>query len=243
MRAALAALTLLVVRTAAAQEPIFVTPPVTMYEFGGVVGVDAEGTNRALALSSEAAVGLLSSWTVSLHAVGVDGPGATLELARLHLGTRVRLVKVDRPREWLLLSVYGAAALPTGGDADRVAEAHGVPDALVGVSAARMARGGDAFVDLSLARVPTPAGTRTGGALGLAWGWRPRPGGYGDLEAQLFAEAVARYTEGGGAVLGLAPGLLVHSKNKVVKIGVLFPVWERDLNAEVTIKVAFKLLL
>jgi len=94
-----------------------------------------------------------------------------------------------------------------------------------------------------VARAPTPAGTRRGGALAFAWGWRPRPRGYGELEAQLFAEAVARYTAGGGAVLGLAPGLLVHSKNKVVKIGVLFPAWDRDLDAEVTVKVAFKLLL
>jgi hypothetical protein len=227
---------------ARAQEPVFVTPPVTMYQFGGVVGVDIERTDRTAAIASEVAVGLHPSWTVSLHGVGIDAPGAPFEFARLHIGTRVRLVKVDRPREWLLLSVYGAAAIPAGDHAAGVAEAHGVPDALVGVSAARMARGGDAFVDLSLARVPTRAGRRTAGTFGLAWGWRPRPGGYGDLEAQLFGEARLQYGEGGAVTLGVAPGLLVHSKNKVFKVGVLVPVWERDADADPTAKAGVKVL-
>lgn len=210
-----------------AQEPIFVTPPVTMYQFGAVAGVDVESRRGAVAASSEAAFGVLAPWTVSLHAVGIDARGEPAQLARLHVGTRVRLVKVDRPREWLLLSVYGAAALPLGAEADAVAEAHQVPAAVVGVSATRMARGGDAFANLSLARIPTPAGTLTGGTLGLAVGWRPRPGRYGALETQLFAEALGNYVEGGSASVALAPGVLVHSRNVVVKAGVLLPVWTR----------------
>lgn len=228
--------------TVAAQEPIFVTPPVTMYQLGGVVGVDVERQGRVTAVSSEVAFGVLPPWTLSLHAVGVDAPGGSPEFARVHLGTRVRLLKRDRPRQWLILSAYGAAALPAGDAADAVARAHGVPDAVLGLSATRMARGGDAFADLSLARVPTPAGDRLAGALGLAAGWRPKPGGYGDLEAQLFGEARLRYGEGGVAALGLAPGVLVHSKNKVFKVGVLVPVWEREADADPTVKAAVKVL-
>lgn len=242
MRLVLTALAGLLPALAVAQEPIFVTPPVTMYQFGGVLGLDVARAGRTTVVASEAAIGLLPPWTVSIHAVGIDDPGARFELARLHIGTRVRLGKRDRPREWLLLSLYGAAALPAGAAAARVAEAHGVPDVLVGLSAGRMARGGDAFVDLSLAGVPTPAGTRTAGTVGLAWGWRPRPSGYGDAEAQLFGEAQLQYREGGVAVLGVAPGLLVHSKNKVFKVGVLVPVWERQTDADLTVKAAVKVL-
>jgi hypothetical protein len=226
----------------AAQEPIFVTPPVTMYQFGAVFGLDVEGGGGTLAVTSEAALGLLPPWTVSLHAVGIDDPGASFELARLHAGTRVRLVKIDRPREWVLLSVYSAVALPAGDEARRVAESHGVPDAVFGLSGARMARDGDSFVDVSVAHVPTPAGSRTVGTFGLAWGWRPRPGGYGELEGQLFGEARLQYADRGAAVLGLAPGFLVHSKNKVFKLGVLFPVWEREAEADPVIRAAVKLL-
>ncbi|MGH7701062.1 MAG: hypothetical protein ACREMJ_11175, partial [Gemmatimonadales bacterium] len=84
----------------------------TMYEFGGVVGVNVERQGRVTGVSSEVAFGVLSPWTVSLHAVGIDAPGGSPELARVHLGTRVRLLKRDRPREWLILSAYGAGALP-----------------------------------------------------------------------------------------------------------------------------------
>lgn len=59
---------------ARAQEPIFVTPPVTMYQFGGVVGVDVERHGRVTAVSSEVAFGMLPPWTLSLHAVGVEHP-------------------------------------------------------------------------------------------------------------------------------------------------------------------------
>lgn len=242
MSRALALLLCLCVRTGVAQEPIFVTPPVTMYQFGAVFGLDVERAGRTVAVTSEAALGLLPPWTVSLHAVGIDDPGASFELARLHAGTRVRLVKIDRPREWLLLSAYGAVALPAGDVARRVAESHGVPDALLGLSGARMARGGDSFVDVSVARVPTPTGRRTVGTFGLAWGWRPRPGGYGELEGQLFGEARMQYAERGVAVLGLAPGFLVHSKNKVFKLGVLFPVWEREAEADPVVRAAVKVL-
>jgi hypothetical protein len=228
--------------TARAQEPIFVTPPVTMYQFGGVFGVEVERTGRTVAVSSEGALGILPPWTVSLHGVGIEAPDAPFALARVHVGTRVRLVKVDRPREWLLLSVYGAAAIPAGDHAARVAESNGVPDLLGGVSAARMARSGDAFVDLSLASVPTPTGRRTAGTFGLAWGWRPRPGAYGDLEGQLFGEARLQYGEGGIVTVGVAPGILVHSKNKVLKVGVLVPVWERETDADPTVKAAVKFL-
>lgn len=227
---------------ARAQEPIFVTPPVTMYQFGAVAGVDVERRSGTVAFSSEAAFGVLAPWTVSLHAVGIDARGDAAELARLHVGTRVRLVKVDRPREWLLLSVYGAAALPLGAEADAVAEAYQVPATVVGVSATRMARGGDAFANVSLARIPTPAGTLTGGTLGLAAGWRPRPGRYGQLEGQLFAEALANYVEGGSASIGLAPGLLVHSRNVVVKAGVLVPIWTRESGDDPVLRVGAKLL-
>jgi hypothetical protein len=228
--------------SARAQEPIFVTPPVTMYQFGGVVGVDVERQGHVTAVSSEVALGVLPPWTLSLHAVGIDAPSGSPEFARAHLGTRVRLLKRDRPREWLILSAYGARALTAGEAADAVARAHGVPEAVLGLSATRMARGGDAFVDLSLASVPTPAGNRLAGAFGLARGWRPRPGDYGDVEAQLFGEALLRYAEGGVLTLGLAPGLLVHSKNKVFKVGVLLPVWERDADIDPTVKAAAKVL-
>jgi len=228
---------------ARAQEPIFVTPPVTMYQFGGVFGLDIERTGRTVAMTSEAALGVLPPWTVSLQGVAIDAPDSPFELARLHVGTRIRLVKVDRPREWLLLSVYGAVALPAGDYAARIAESHGVPDLLIGVSGARMARGGDAFADLSLARVPTLTGNVLAGTFGLAGGWRPRPGGYGDLEGQLFGEARLHYAEGGVLTLGLAPGLLVHSKNKVFKLGVLVPVLRRDADADPTVKVGVKFLL
>jgi hypothetical protein len=226
----------------AAQEPIFVTPPVTMYQFGAVAGVDLEHRGGTLALSSEAAFGVLPPWTVSLHVVGTDARGERAELARLHVGTRVRLMKRDRPRQWLLLSVYGAAALPVGDKAAAVAETHGVPDAVLGVSATRMARGGDAFANLSLAKIPTPAGPVAGGTLGLAAGWRPRPGRYGALEGQLFAEALGNYVEGGSASVGLAPGVLVHSRNVVVKAGVLVPVWTRRSGDDPVLHVGAKVL-
>lgn len=242
MSRALALLLCLCARVGAAQEPIFVTPPVTMYQFGGVAGVDVERAGRTTAVSTEAAIGLLPPWTVSVHAVGIDDPGVAFQLARVHVGTRVRLVKVDRPREWLLLSAYGAVALPAGDAATQVAESHSVPDVLFGLSAARMARSGDSFGDVAVARVPTPAGSRTVGTFGLAWGWRPRPGGYGELEGQLFGEARVQYAEGGVAVLGLAPGFLVHSKNKVFKLGVLFPVWEREAEADPVVRAAVKVL-
>lgn len=241
-RAALFLSCVLLAGRLAAQEPIFVTPPVTMYQFGAVAGVDVERRSGTVAVSSEAAFGVLAPWTVSLHAVGIDARGERAELARLHVGTRVRLVKVDRPREWLLLSVYGAAALPLGEGADAVAETHGVPSAVVGVSATRMARAGDAFANLALTRIPTPAGTITGGSLGLAAGWRPRPGRYGALEAQLFAEALGNYVEGGSASVGLAPGLLVHSRNVVVKAGVLVPVWTRRSGDDPLLHIGAKLL-
>lgn len=232
-----------VARAAAAQEPIFVTPPVTMFQQGGLVGVEIERQGRTVVTSSEAAFGILPPWTVALHGVGVDARGAPLELARVHLGTRVRLIKVDRPREWILFSVYGAGALPLGDEAARVAEANGVPDLVVGLSAARMARRGDAFADLSWSRTPGPAGALSGAALGLALGWRPSPAGYGDLEAQLFAEARGRYQEGGVATIGLAPGILLHSRNVLLKLGVLFPAWTRRAGDEPVVRLAAKLLL
>lgn len=243
MRVVLAALALALPPFATGQEPIFVTPPVTMYQLGAVVGVDVERRDRTTALATEVAFGVLSPWTVSLHGVGIDGPGAPAELARVHFGTRVRLLKVDRPGEWLLLSVYGAAALPLGDAADLVAEAHGVPDAVLGVSATRMARRGDAVINLSVVRIPTPGHVLTGGGLGLAAGWRPSPSRYGDLEAQLFGEAVGEYVEGGKASLGLAPGVLVHSRNAVLKLGVLFPAWTRRGDGDVVVKLGAKLLM
>lgn len=94
-----------------------------------------------------------------------------------------------------------------------------MPNVVVGLSAARMARGGDLFADLSLARVPTPAGERLSGSLGLALGWRPAPQGYGGAEVQFFAETRARYAEGGVVVVGVAPGLLLHTRNALVKAG------------------------
>lgn len=242
MRAALAAL-LLVPAALAGQEPIFVTPPVTMYQFGVVVGIDVQRQGRTVQVASEVAFGMLPPWTVSVHAVGIDAAGAAPEFARAHLGTRIRLLKVDRPREWILLSLYGAGALPAGDEADLVARRHGVPDAIVGLSATRMARGGDAFFDVSVMRTPTPSGTLTGGVLGLAAGWRPKPGGYGDLEAQLFAEARGQYLEGGSAVIGLASGVLLHSRNAVLKTGVLIPAWTRRTAKEATLRVGIKLLL
>lgn len=226
-----------------AQEPIFVTPPVTMFQQGGLVGVEIERQGGTVVTSSEAAFGILPPWTVALHGVGVDARGAPLELARLHLGTRVRLVKVDRPREWILFSVYGAGALPLGDEAARVARVHGVPDLVLGLSAARMARRGDAFADLSWSRTAGPAGTRSGAALGVAVGWRPAPGDYGKLEAQLFAEARGQYQEGGAAAIGLASGILVHSRNMLLKVGVLFPAWTRRTSDEPVVRLGAKLLL
>ena len=44
------------------------------------------------------------------------------------------------------------------------------------------------------------------------------------------------------AVLGLALGFLVHSKNKVFKLGVLFPVWEREAEADPVVRAAVRLL-
>lgn len=243
MRVALATLALTLPCVGAAQEPVFVTPPVTMYQLGGLVGADVEARGGTVALSSELAFGVLAPWTVALHAVGIDARGAGAELARLHIGTRVRLFKLDRPRQWLIVSVYGAASVPLGDERDAVAETHGIPEATLGVSATRMARRGDAFVNLSLARIPTPAGDLTAGTFGLAAGWRPRPGRYGDLEAQLFAEALGRYVERGAVSIGLAPGLLVHSRNKVLKLGVLIPVATREEDREATVRVSLKLLL
>lgn len=243
MRLAAALCLLAVPLTARAQEPVFVTPPVTLYQHGGVVGLDVERHGDVTAVSGEVAFGMLPPWTLSLRALTIDAPGGSPEFARMHLGARLRLLKRDRPREWLILSAYGAGALPAGHTADAVADAHGVPDALVGLSATRMARGGDAFVDLSLAQVPTPAGTAVAaGALGLAAGWRPKPGGYGDLEVQLFGEALLQYQEGGVAALGAAPGLLLHSRNKAIKLGLLVPLWERGRDAEPVVRAAAKLL-
>jgi hypothetical protein len=243
VKIALAVLALVLPGMAAAQEPIFVTPPVTMYQFGGLVGADLEAREGGTALSTEVAFGALSPWTVSLHAVGVDGRDTGAQLARLHLGTRVRLLKRDRPREWLIVSVYGAAAVPLGDERDAVAEAHGVPSATLGASATRMARGGDAFVNLSVSRIPTPAGDLTSGTLGLAVGWRPRPGRYGDLEAQLFGEALGRYVERGAVSIGVAPGILVHARSQVLKLGVLIPVATRQESRDPTLKVSLKLFL
>lgn len=213
-----------------------------MYESGGVVGLDIESHGATRTVAAEVAFGVRSPWTASLHAVGVRASGGPFELARLHLGTRVRLLKVDRPREWVLLSAYGAGALPVGDQADRVAQDHAIPEAVLGLSAARMARHGDAFADLSIMRIRTPDRALTAAALGLALGWRPKPAGYGELEAQFFAEARGQYLEGGVAAIGLAPGALVHSRNWTLKTGVLFPAWTRRAAKEATLRVGVKLL-
>ncbi|MBI4419205.1 MAG: hypothetical protein HY560_00105 [Gemmatimonadetes bacterium] len=242
--AAVAAISLpLFFAAAAAQEPIFITPPVTMFQQGGLLGVELERRGSTVAVSSDAAFGITPSWTLALHAVGIDASGSSPELARVQLGTRLRLVKVDRPREWLLLSVYGAGSLPLGGDADRVAETNGVPREVVGVSAARMARSGDVFADVSLARTPAPAGSRTSGAAGVAVGWRPSPADYGTPELQLFGEIRGRYAEGGAAELGLAPGVVLHTRNALLKLGVLFPTWTRQSGKAPAIRIGAKLLL
>ncbi|MGH7545740.1 MAG: hypothetical protein ACREKI_06110 [Gemmatimonadota bacterium] len=230
-------------QVAAAQEPIFVTPPVTLYESGGVVGLDFESRGATRTMATEVAFGVRPPWTVSLHAVGVDAPGGPFEVARLHLGTRVRLLKVDRSREWVLLSAYGAGALPLGEGADRAAEDHGIPEAVLGLSFARMARRGDAFADLSVTRIQTPDRALTAAAVGLAIGWRPNPAGYGDLEAQLFAEARGQYLEGGSASIGVAPGVLLHSRKAVLKAGVLLPAWTRKASKDATLRMGIKLLL
>lgn len=219
------------------------TPPVTMYQLGGVVGVEVERQGGTVGVSSEVAFGVLPPWTLGLHTVAIQPGGAALELARVHLATRVRLVKRDRPREWILVSLYGAGALPAGHAAARVAETHGVPGALVGISAARMARRGDLFADLSVARASSPTGGVTIGALGVAVGWRPAPAAYGRAELQLFAEARAQYREAGGASVGIAPGVLVHSRNAVLKFGVLFPAWTRRTPNEPALRFGAKLLI
>ncbi|MGH7614400.1 MAG: hypothetical protein ACREMW_10230 [Gemmatimonadales bacterium] len=229
--------------SAPAQEPIFITPPVTMYQSGLVVGADIEGQGRTVAFSSAVAFGVLSPWTVSLHAVGIDPGGASPAFARLHVGTRVRLVKLDRPRQWMLVSVYGAAALPLGDRAEAVARTYRVPQAVLGVSATRMARRGDAFLNLEVARIETVADVITSATVGLALGWRPKPGKYGDLETQLFGEALGRYVEGGQATFGLAPGILVHSRKVVLKLGALFPAWTRGAPHQITVRLGTRLLL
>lgn len=230
-------------RIAVAQEPIFVTPPVTLYESGGVVGLDLESRGAARTVATEVAFGVRAPWTVSLHAVAVDVSGEPFEIARVHLGTRVRLLKVDHPQEWVLLSVYGAGALPLGNEADEAAQDHGIPQAVFGFSAARMARRGDAFADLSVMRLETLDRTLTAAALGLALGWRPNPADYGELEAQLFAEARGQYVEGGSAAIGLAPGVVLHSRNWVLKTGVLVPAWTRRASKEATLRMGVKIVL
>lgn len=227
---------------AASQEPIFTTPPVTMYQRGVVAGVAIEARRSGYTLATDAAFGALARFTVGLGVLGSDGGSGSLEVARVHAGARLRVLKIDRPAEWVLLSVYGLGALPAGERVERVAESGAVPDAVVGLSAARMARGGDLFADLSLARVPTPAGERLSGSLGLALGWRPAPQGYGGAEIQLFAEARGRYGEGGVASVGLAPGVLLHSRNALVKVGVLFPAWEREAREKPTFLLAVRVL-
>jgi hypothetical protein len=223
-----------------AQEPIFVTPPVTMYQGGLLAGAQAERHGGVTTASVETAIGLLPAFTLAIGALGSDGTG-DLQLARVHLGARLRLVKVDRPAEWVLLSVYGLGALPLGGSPARASEALGVPDVVLGVSATRMARGGDVFADLSIARSPGPSPTLSTSA-GFAFGWRPAPQAYGRAELQLFAELKARYAEGGSAVAGVAPGVLVHTQRALVKLGVLFPMWERQAREKPRLLLALKLL-
>lgn len=237
-----AALAASVLRPIAAQEPVFVTPPVTMYQQGGLFGLDVERQSGTLMVSSDASFGLLSPWTLALHAVGVAGDRTSGQLARLQLGTRIRLVNADRSREWILLSVYGAGAVPLGDAVDRRAEAYGVPSAVVGLSAARMARPGDLFADVGVLRVPTPAGTRTAGLAGLAVGWRPAPQPYGRPEVQFFGELRGSYAEGGRATVGVAPGVVVHTSRTLLKLGVLIPVWTRTLTDDATLHVGAKLL-
>jgi hypothetical protein len=105
-----------------------------------------------------------------------------------------------------------------------------------------MARGGDAFADLAVTRIETPDRDLTAAKLSLALGWRPRPSAYGQLEAQLFAEALGQYVEGGSAAIGLAPGILLHSRNAVLKVGVLFPAWTRRASKQATLRLGAKLL-
>ncbi len=237
-----AACVVLAPRLIAAQEPVFVTPPVTLFQEGGLVGVDVERQSGTLTVSSDAAVGLLSPWTLALHAIGIAGDGTPAQLARLQLGTRLRIVNADRPREWILLSVYGAGAIPLGDAADRIAQAYGVASAVVGLSAARMARPGDVFADVAFLRIPTSAGTRTGGLAGLAIGWRPAPQPYGQPEVQLFGELRGSYTEGGRATVGVAPGVLLHTRRTLLKLGFLIPAWTRATTRDATLHVGAKLL-
>lgn len=227
----------------AAQEPVFVTPPVTMFREGGLVGMDLERRGGTTTLSADVAYGVLSPWTLALHAVTVDGQGTPPQLARAQLGARLRILKLDRPREWILLSAYGAGALPLGAETDRVAQTYGVARDMVGLSAARMARAGDGFADLALAWIPAPGGTRTAGIAGLALGWRPSPRPYAGAEGQLFAETRAQYLEGGAASVGVAPGILVHTKRVLVKLGVLIPLWTRQTAGEAVLRVGAKALL
>ena len=75
MRTALLLTALAVPLAARAQEPVFVTPPVTMYQAGGVVGLDVERHARTTLVSSEGAFGLLPSWTLALRSVAAEAPG------------------------------------------------------------------------------------------------------------------------------------------------------------------------
>lgn len=225
-----------------AQEPVFVTPPVTMFQQGGLAGVEVEQERGRVAAATEAAWGVVPSWTIAVRAVGAASQGASLELARVLLGTRVRLFKVDRANQWILLSAYGAGAAPAGEEAAQVARTHALPDAVLGLSFARMARRGDVFADLSVARAPTAGATVTSVAGGVAVGWRPSPAGYGDAEAQVFVEAVGRYADSGARTLGLAPGILLHTRRALGKVGVVFPVESRRSSDDPVVRAAMKLL-
>jgi hypothetical protein len=48
--------------------------------------------------------------------------------------------------------------------------------------------------------------------------------------------------ERGAVTVGLAPGLLVHSRNRVVKLGVLVPVATREESRSASVRVSVKLL-
>lgn len=49
--------------------------------------------------------------------------------------------------------------------------------------------------------------------------------------------------EGGSAAIGLAPGVLLHSRNVLLKTGLLIPAWTRRAAREATVRMGLKLLL
>jgi hypothetical protein len=227
-------------RTAAAQGPIFLTPPNTVPSRHAVSYASYFRRRGETDLIAGLNFSVRPYWTLGFGATAIDTAGGTLQFARVQLQTKLRVLQIDHGEERTVLTFSGAATLPLGESVNRVAKANGLSRLGLGVTAARLGRRLSYFANASYALDRYDTEHLSSGTLGVALGWRPHPappGAFGGPGLQFFGEALVRHGAGGSGWLALAPGLVYRAGSAMMRAGVRVPVraWNSSSNPLVVI--------